>query len=64
MSTDYTNKVELLGHYGGDITHGLSAWTSTFRDLTQDKLDRLPAMLKYLAEHEHETPFEKVYNTS
>jgi flavin-dependent thymidylate synthase len=57
--SNYTNKVELLGYYGGDITHGLSAWTSTYRDLPQEKLDRLPAMLKKLAEDEHETPFEK-----
>ena len=53
------NSVELLGHYGGDKTHGLSAWTSTYRDLTQDKLDRLPKLLKHLAENGHETPFEK-----
>ena len=59
MSKDYTNKVQYLGHYGGDITHGLSAWTSTYRDLPQEKLDRLPAMLAKLAEEEHETPFEK-----
>lgn len=56
---DRTNKVEYIGHYGGDITHGLSAWTSTYRDLTQDKLERLPKMLAMLAENEHETPFEK-----
>jgi flavin-dependent thymidylate synthase len=55
----YSNKVEYIGHYGGDITHGLSAWTSTYRDLTNDKLERLPKMLAYLAEHKHETPFEK-----
>jgi flavin-dependent thymidylate synthase len=57
--SEHTNKVELLGYYGGDITHGLSAWTSTYRDLPQEKLDRLPAMLKKLAEEEHGTPFEK-----
>jgi flavin-dependent thymidylate synthase len=54
-----TNKVELIGYYGGDITHGLSAWTSTRRDLTEEKLERLPRMLAKLAEEEHETPFEK-----
>lgn len=53
------NKVELIGHYGGDITHGMSAWTSTYRDLTPDKLERLPRMLAMLASEKHETPFEK-----
>lgn len=57
--SNYTNKVEWIGHYGGDLTHGLSAWTSTARDLDKDKLARLPKMLKQLAENEHETPFEK-----
>ena len=56
---EHTNKVELLGHYGGDITHGLSAWTSTYRDLDEEKLERLPRMLAKLAAEEHETPFEK-----
>lgn len=59
MSNEYKNTVEYIGHYGGDLTHGLSAWTSTYRDLPQEKLDRLPAMLAKLAEEEHETPFEK-----
>ncbi len=26
------NKVELLGYYGGDKEHAMSAWTSTTRD--------------------------------
>ena len=26
------NTVELLGFYGGDQTHAISAWTSTSRD--------------------------------
>ena len=56
---NHSNKVEWQGHYGGDITHGLSAWTSTHRDLPQEKLDRLPAMLAKLALEKHETPFEK-----
>lgn len=56
---NHQNKVELMGTYGGDITHALSAWTSTTRDLTEDKLKRVPKLLKFLAENEHETPFEK-----
>ena len=31
------NKVELVGWYGGDETHALSAWTSTSRELTEEK---------------------------
>jgi flavin-dependent thymidylate synthase len=51
--------VELIGHYGGDLTHALSAWTSTSRELTDEKRERIPALLKMLAEKGHETPFEK-----
>jgi thymidylate synthase (FAD) len=54
-----SNKVELVGWYGGDEAHALSAWTSTSRDLTKDKQDRIPKLLKMLAENGHETPFEK-----
>ncbi len=53
------NKVELLGVYGGDLEHSLSAWTSTKRELTNEKIGRIPALLKMLAENHHETPFEK-----
>jgi flavin-dependent thymidylate synthase len=53
------NKVELVGHYGSDETHGLSAWTSTSRDLTEEKRARIPSLLQMLAENSHETPFEK-----
>ena len=53
------NKVELIGWYGGDEINACSAWTSTSRDLTDDKKDRIPKLLKMLAENGHETPFEK-----
>jgi len=53
------NKVELVGWYGGDETHALSAWTSTSRDLTEEKQTRIPSLLRMLAENGHETPFEK-----
>lgn len=53
------NKVELIGFYGGDEVHALSAWTSTSRDLTDEKRQRIPALLKMLADNGHETPFEK-----
>lgn len=57
--TNCNNSVELLGFYGGDLTHAQSAWTSTSRDLTEDKLQRMPALLKKLATEGHHTPFEK-----
>ena len=53
------NTVELIGHYGGDFTHAQSAWTSTSRELTPEKRERIPELLKMLAEKGHETPFEK-----
>ena len=54
-----TNTVELIGHYGSDEIHACSAWTSTSRDLTDDKRGRIPNVLKMLADHGHHTPFEK-----
>ena len=56
-----SNTVELLGYYGGDLTHSLSAWTSTSRDLDEDKLGRMDKLLAYLAREGHHTPFEKSY---
>lgn len=53
------NKVELLGYYGSDITHAQSAWTSTSRDITDEKKARIPKLLTMLASEGHETPFEK-----
>ena len=53
------NKVELLGYYGSDITHAQSAWTSTYRDLSEDKLSRIDKLLGFLAKEGHHTPFEK-----
>ena len=53
------NSVELLGYYGSDLTHAQSAWTSTSRDLTQEKLSSVDKLLSMLASEGHETPFEK-----
>lgn len=53
------NSVELLGTYGGDLTHACSGWTSTQRDLTPEKITRIPEFLKMLATNGHHTPFEK-----
>lgn len=55
------NTVELIGFYGGDESHALSAWTSTARDLTEDRKSRMQQMLTMLAENGHHTPFEKSY---
>jgi flavin-dependent thymidylate synthase len=53
------NKVELLGSYGGDLQHALSAWTSTSRELTEEKRARIPNLLKQLADAGHHSVFEK-----
>lgn len=55
----HKNKVELIGTYGSDETHALSAWTSTSRDLTEDKRGRINKLLNMLAKDSHHTPFEK-----
>ena len=55
----YNNKVELIGYYGSDLSHCLSAWTSTSRDLTEDKKSRVGKLLTMLATDGHHTPFEK-----
>jgi thymidylate synthase (FAD) len=53
------NKVELLGYYGSDLVHAQSAWTSTSRDITDEKRARVGKLLKMLASEGHHTPFEK-----
>ena len=59
FETTTSNKVELLGHYGSDLIHAQSAWTSTSRDLTEEKLGRVEKLLTMLATEGHHTPFEK-----
>lgn len=53
------NTVQLIGFYGSDEIHACSAWTSTSRDITEQKKERIPKLLKMLAEQGHHTPFEK-----
>ena len=53
------NTVELIGYYGSDDVHACSAWTSTSREITEEKRARIPSLLKMLAEAGHHTPFEK-----
>ena len=54
------NTVELIGFYGDDQTVACSAWTSVSRELTEDKIKRIPQMIEMLWSNHHETPFEKV----
>lgn len=53
------NKVELIGHYGSDEIIACSAWTSTSRELSEDKIKRIPTLINMLWSNGHETPFEK-----
>ena len=54
-----TNSVQLIGIYGDDLTHACSAWTSTSREVSEEKKGRIGDLLKMLAENGHHTPFEK-----
>lgn len=56
---DLKNTVELVGFYGSDTTHALSAWTSTMRELNDEKRSRMEKLLTKLAQEKHHTPFEK-----
>ena len=53
------NSVELLGYYGSDEIIACSAWTSTSRNLTDEKKARIPSLIEMLWVNGHETPFEK-----
>jgi thymidylate synthase (FAD) len=53
------NKVQLIGYYGSDEIIACSAWTSTSRELTEEKKDRIPVLINKLWSEGHETPFEK-----
>lgn len=53
------NTVELLGYYGSDEVIACSAWTSTSRELTEEKKNRIGGLIDQLWSNGHETPFEK-----
>ena len=56
------NSVEIIGWYGGDEAIVCSAWTSTSRELTEEKRARMGALIKQLWTAEpvpHGSPFEK-----
>jgi hypothetical protein len=42
------NTVSLIGHYGSDEIIACSAWTSTSRDLSDDKRERIPKLINML----------------
>jgi flavin-dependent thymidylate synthase len=56
--------VELVAIHGEDITAAQAAWYSTAKELTEDKVKRVPPMLRTLAEGDppehlpHSVPFE------
>jgi len=56
------NKVSLIGYYGSDEIIALSAWTSTSRELTDEKRSRIPQLINQLWNADpvpHGSPFEK-----
>ena len=54
-----TNTVNLIGYYGSDEVIACSAWTSTSRELDENKRQRIPKLIDMLWSNGHETPFEK-----
>jgi flavin-dependent thymidylate synthase len=52
------NSVELIGIYGDDELIACSAWTSTSRELTMEKKNRINQLINELWNNCHETPFE------
>jgi len=58
-NTNNNNTVSLIGHYGSDEIIACSAWTSTSRELTDEKRERIPKLINMLWKDGHETPFEK-----
>lgn len=53
------NTVQLIGYYGSDEIIACSAWTSTSRNITDEKRNRIPALINMLWTEGHHTPFEK-----
>lgn len=53
------NSVELIGYYGSDTLIAQAAWTSTSRELTPEKEQRVESLLEMLYKEGHHTPFER-----
>lgn len=62
---NHNNKVSLVLHAGGDLSHAAAAWTSTGLKLTPEQYPRIPKLMQMLRDgsdgNEHGTPFEKSY---
>lgn len=50
--------VELIGIFGDDTTVAEAAWYSTGKEVTPERLVRVPEMVKMLATEKHTVPFE------
>jgi flavin-dependent thymidylate synthase len=53
------NSVELVGYYGSDEAIACAAWTSTNREINDEKRGRISNLIKKLWEAGHETPAER-----
>jgi flavin-dependent thymidylate synthase len=53
------NTAEHIGYYGNDEIIACSAWTSTSRELSDEKRARIPKLINMLWNDGHESPFEK-----
>lgn len=53
------SRVQLIGHYGSDKQIALAAWTSTSRELTPQKEERIPKLVEDLFTNRHMTCFER-----
>lgn len=58
---NYNNKIQFLYVSGSDERIAQSAWTSTSREITDSKRERIPNLVQMLWNEGHETPFEKVH---
>lgn len=54
-----SNTVDLIGYYGSDEIIACSAWTSTSRELSDEKRNRIGKLINTLWMSSHHTPFEK-----
>lgn len=53
------SRVQLIGYYGSDKQIALAAWTSTSRELTPQKEERIPKLVEDLFTNKHMTCFER-----
>lgn len=52
-------RTQLVGYYGSDESIALAAWTSTSREIDEDKKKRVPKLIESLYKNGHKTPFER-----